>query len=74
MRQLTAYKKALELTQNRYDSGVAGKTDVLQAETQLKSTQAQLIDLGVQRAQLEHAIARAHRETGLGLLPCGYAT
>ena len=52
-----AYKKALELTQNRYDSGVAGKTDVLQAETQLKSTQAQLIDLGVQRAQLEHAIA-----------------
>ncbi len=53
----TAYKKALELTQNRYDSGVAGKTDVLQAETQLKSTQAQVIDLGVQRGQLEHAIA-----------------
>ncbi len=52
-----AYKKALELTQNRYSSGVAGETDVLQAETQLKSTQAQLIDLGVQRAQLEHAIA-----------------
>jgi NodT family efflux transporter outer membrane factor (OMF) lipoprotein len=52
-----AYKKAFELAQNRYDSGVAGKTDVLQAETQLKSSQAQLIDLGVQRSQLEHAIA-----------------
>jgi NodT family efflux transporter outer membrane factor (OMF) lipoprotein len=52
-----AYKKALELTQNRYGSGVAGKTDVLQAETQLNTTQAQLIDLGVQRAQLEHAMA-----------------
>lgn len=52
-----AYQKALELTQNRYGSGVAGKSDVLQAETQLKSTQAQLMDLGIQRAQLEHAIA-----------------
>ncbi len=54
---VSAYKKALELTQNRYDSGVAGRTDVLQAETQLKSSQAQLIDFGIQRAQLEHAIA-----------------
>jgi NodT family efflux transporter outer membrane factor (OMF) lipoprotein len=54
---VSAYKKALELTQNRYGSGVAGRTDVLQAETQLKSSQAQLIDFGIQRAQLEHAIA-----------------
>jgi NodT family efflux transporter outer membrane factor (OMF) lipoprotein len=51
------YKKALELTNNRYAAGVAAKSDVLLAETQLKSTQAQAIDLGVQRAQLEHAIA-----------------
>jgi NodT family efflux transporter outer membrane factor (OMF) lipoprotein len=36
---------------------VAGKADVLQAQTLLESTQAQLIDLGVQRAQLEHALA-----------------
>jgi NodT family efflux transporter outer membrane factor (OMF) lipoprotein len=54
---VAAYQKALELTQNRYGSGVAGKADVLQAQTQLESTKAQLIDLGVQRAQLEHAIA-----------------
>jgi NodT family efflux transporter outer membrane factor (OMF) lipoprotein len=51
------YQKSLELTRNRYASGVAAKVDVLQAETQLRSTQAQGIDLGVQRAQVEHAIA-----------------
>jgi len=51
------YQKYLELTQNRYASGVASRADVLQAETQLKATQAQAINLGVQRAQLEHAIA-----------------
>ena len=37
--------------------GVASKADVAQAESQLKTNQAQAIDLGVQRAQLEHAIA-----------------
>lgn len=51
------YAKTLELTNNRYSAGIAARLDVLQAETQLKSTRAQLIDLGVQRAQLEHAIA-----------------
>jgi NodT family efflux transporter outer membrane factor (OMF) lipoprotein len=52
-----AYQKSLELTRNRYAAGVVGKVDVAQAETQLRSTQAQIIDTGVQRAQLEHAIA-----------------
>jgi NodT family efflux transporter outer membrane factor (OMF) lipoprotein len=51
------YAKSLTLTQNRYAAGVASKIDVVQAETQLKTTQAQAIDVGVQRAQLEHAIA-----------------
>lgn len=51
------YRKTLDLTNNRYSSGIAARVDVLQAETQLKSSQAQMIDLGVQRAQLEHAIA-----------------
>ncbi len=54
---VAAYQKSLELTRNRYAVGVAGKVDLVQAEAQLKSTQAQAIDLGVQRAQFEHAIA-----------------
>src|SRR6266480_2500363 len=52
-----AFEKSLQLTNNRYQSGIASRGDVLQAETQLKTTQAQAIDVGVQRAQLEHAIA-----------------
>lgn len=52
-----AFEKSLQLTNNRYRSGIASRGDVLQAETQLKTTQAQAIDIGVQRAQLEHAIA-----------------
>ena len=54
---VAAYAKSLELTKNRYNVGVAGRVDVAQAETQLRSAEAQAIDLGVQRAQLEHAIA-----------------
>jgi NodT family efflux transporter outer membrane factor (OMF) lipoprotein len=52
-----AYQKSLDLTRNRYASGVASNADVVQAESQLKTSQAQAIDVGVQRAQLEHAIA-----------------
>ena len=52
-----AFGKALELTSNRYNAGVVAKADVAAAQTQLKSTQAQAIDIGVQRAQLEHSIA-----------------
>lgn len=51
------YRKTAELIKNRYAAGIAAKADLLQAETLLKSTQAQMIDLGVLRAQLEHAIA-----------------
>lgn len=54
---IISYEKSLGLTKNRYEGGVASKGDVLQAETQLKTTQAQAIDVGVQRSQLEHAIA-----------------
>jgi NodT family efflux transporter outer membrane factor (OMF) lipoprotein len=54
---VAAYRKSLELTTNRYQGGVASRAEVLQAETQLKSTEAQYLDIGVQRAQLEHAIA-----------------
>lgn len=54
---LAAYARSLQITQNRYEAGIAGRVDVAQAETQLNSTQAQAIDLRAQRAQLEHAIA-----------------
>ena len=52
-----AYKKTLKITQNRYRAGIAAKADIVQAETQLESTKAQAINLGVQRAKFEHAIA-----------------
>ncbi len=54
---VAAYQKFSELTKNRYAGGVASRADVLSAETQLKTTQAQAIDIGVQRSQMEHAIA-----------------
>jgi NodT family efflux transporter outer membrane factor (OMF) lipoprotein len=63
-----AYQRSLELTQNRYNAGVAARVDVVQAEVQLKSAQASLIDIGVERAQLEHAIALQ-----LGEPPANYA-
>ncbi|MGE5522888.1 MAG: efflux transporter outer membrane subunit [Rhodospirillaceae bacterium] len=52
-----AFETSLKLTQNRYEAGVAARADVVQALAQLKTTQAQALDLNVQRAQLEHAIA-----------------
>jgi NodT family efflux transporter outer membrane factor (OMF) lipoprotein len=64
---VAAYGRTLQLTQNRYAAGVAARVDVVQAEVQLKSAQAQLIDVGVQRAQLEHAIALQ-----LGLAPAQF--
>jgi NodT family efflux transporter outer membrane factor (OMF) lipoprotein len=45
------------MVQNRQTQGVASPGEVAQARTQLEGTRAQSIDLGVQRAQLEHAIA-----------------
>jgi len=54
---IAAYQKAVELTANRYDQGVASRVEVLQARTQLETTRAQAIDVGVQRTQFEHAIA-----------------
>lgn len=54
---VVAYQKALDLTTDRYTGGLAAKVEVEQAATQLESTEAQEIDVGVQRAQFEHAIA-----------------
>jgi NodT family efflux transporter outer membrane factor (OMF) lipoprotein len=54
---IEAYQQQLELTRVRFQTGIVSDEDVAQAETQLKTTQAQDTDLGVARAQFEHAIA-----------------
>ncbi|HEY1393510.1 MAG TPA: efflux transporter outer membrane subunit, partial [Methylibium sp.] len=54
---IAGYQRTLEITQNRYAAGIAAKTDVLQAQTQLANAQADEAGLVRQRAQLEHAIA-----------------
>lgn len=51
------YTKALQLTQNRYALGVAARTDVVQAQTQLETAQALAASNGINRAKYEHAIA-----------------
>lgn len=56
-RTLVSYRKAHELTISRHEGGVASDADVAQAETQLRTAEAQAMDLRVRRAQLEHAIA-----------------
>jgi len=56
-RTVVAFTKSLEITQNQYNSGIAVSSDVLQAKVQLENAQAQLVDVGVARAQFEHAIA-----------------
>lgn len=53
----TAYERSLRIAQNQYNWGIATRGDVAQAEAQLESTRSQAIGVGVQRAQLEHAIA-----------------
>jgi NodT family efflux transporter outer membrane factor (OMF) lipoprotein len=52
-----SYQEYLVLTKYRYQSGIASDGDVALAQTQLDTTRAQLIGLGVQRHQFEHAIA-----------------
>ena len=54
---VSAYREALELTLNLYKAGLDNDEAVAQAESQLKAVQAQDVNLGVLRAQYEHAIA-----------------
>src|SRR5207244_9592736 len=54
---IAGYERTRKITQNRYDAGVAPKTDLLQAQTQLANAKAEQLGLEQQRAQLEHAIA-----------------
>src|ERR1041385_3797866 len=54
---IVAFQQQLDLTRVRFQTGIASDEDVAQAETQLKTTQAQDTDLGIARSQNEHAIA-----------------
>jgi NodT family efflux transporter outer membrane factor (OMF) lipoprotein len=51
------YEQALELTESRFQGGIASEVEVEQAKTILQTTRAEAIDVGVARAQYEHAVA-----------------
>jgi NodT family efflux transporter outer membrane factor (OMF) lipoprotein len=51
------YQNALRITTNRFNGGIAVKSDVTQAETQLQAAKVEAADIGIERAQYEHAIA-----------------
>jgi NodT family efflux transporter outer membrane factor (OMF) lipoprotein len=57
------YERSLQIARNRYQQGVAAKSDLLQAQSQLASAQADLASLTGTRATLEHAIAVLVGET-----------
>lgn len=65
---IEAYQKYLDLTNNRFNGGVASLADVYLAQTQLYTTQAQATDLLVGRRQFEHAIAVI-----VGQAPAGFS-
>ncbi len=52
-----AYKRTLTITQARFKRGVISRYDVIAAKTQVRAAEALAINVGIQRAQLEHAIA-----------------
>jgi NodT family efflux transporter outer membrane factor (OMF) lipoprotein len=54
---VVAYQQSLDLTKALYETGIDSDESVAQAETQLEATQAQETNLGILRAELEHAIA-----------------
>jgi NodT family efflux transporter outer membrane factor (OMF) lipoprotein len=54
---IAGFESSFKIAQNRYNAGIAARTDVLQAQTQLTNARADLLGLERQRAVLEHAIA-----------------
>lgn len=56
-RTIVEYKRTQTITENQYQQGTVARSDVIQAETQVKTTEALAINVEVQRAQFEHAIA-----------------
>jgi NodT family efflux transporter outer membrane factor (OMF) lipoprotein len=56
-RTVVAFKRTLEITRRQYAAGTVSKADVATALAQVLNTQAQAINVGIMRAQFEHAIA-----------------
>jgi NodT family efflux transporter outer membrane factor (OMF) lipoprotein len=54
---VAGYERVQQITQNRFNAGIAAKSDLLQAQTQLANARADLLTVTRQRAQFEHAIA-----------------
>jgi NodT family efflux transporter outer membrane factor (OMF) lipoprotein len=52
-----AFRRALRITENQYRAGTSSSIDYVTALAQLQSTEAQLVAVGIQRQQFEHAIA-----------------
>lgn len=72
---IAGYERVLQITRNRYEAGIAPRTDVLQAETQLANARAEEAGLARERAQREHAIAvlTGQAPASFTLAPAAYA-
>jgi len=72
------YQEALRITTNRFNGGIAPKSDVTQAQTQLEAARVVASDISIQRAQYEHAIAiligKAPSELNLPISPLADST
>jgi NodT family efflux transporter outer membrane factor (OMF) lipoprotein len=75
-RSVNAFRRTLAITQNQYTAGTVSKADVATALAQVLNTQSQAINVGIQRAQFEHAIAaligRPPAELAIPASPLGY--
>ncbi|HEX3574990.1 MAG TPA: efflux transporter outer membrane subunit [Rhodopila sp.] len=73
---VAAYQRAMQITENQYRAGTTASIDYVTALAQLQSTQAQLVGVGVQRQQFEHAIAMltGHAPAEITIAPAPLAT
>jgi NodT family efflux transporter outer membrane factor (OMF) lipoprotein len=73
---VAAYRRALRITENQYHAGTSSSIDYVTALAQLQSTEAQLVAVGVQRQQFEHAIAvlTGHAPADLTIPPAPLAS
>jgi len=71
-----AFRRALQIVTNQYHAGTAASTDMVTARAQLQAAEAQLVGVGVQRQQFEHAIAMltGHAPADLTIAPAPLAS